>query len=146
MSNKRLVTIAAVEAILNDEDISVCRNKISGKTEISGIDVSDDDYEGIRDLAGYVKDLLEAKQIKAPYRDVVDFLNYIALSHSYNPVQEMLDETTRDGEDHISDLLDHVMGLEGKPDQADLVKRWLHQTLALAFNGDNSSSRSNPQR
>ena len=140
MSNKRLVTIAAVEAVLNDEDISVCRNKISGKTEISGIDVSDDDYEGIRDLAGYVKDLLEAKQIKAPYRDVVDFINYIALSNSYNPVQEMLDETTRDGEDHISDLLGRVMGLEGKPDQADLVKRWLHQTLALAFNGDSNSS------
>ena len=131
---QKFASIEAVKSALNEMGVKARLNVISGRIDVDGSINGTDYSDDIKALASQVQLHLSGSR----YEDVEDSIMVIADENRYNPVQEMLDETTRDGEDHISDLLEHVMGLEAKPDQADLVKRWLHQTMALAFNGDDT--------
>ena len=137
MSNKRLVTTNSIKDALDEMGISVRLNLITGDIDINGEPC--DDPDDIKSLAGQIQSHLSESR-HGDISDIEDSIMAIADENSYNPVQEMLDETTRDDKDRISALLDRVMGLKAKPDQADLVKRWLHQTLALAFNGDDNAN------
>ena len=70
-----------------------------------------------------------------------DSLNTIAKSSAHNPVLDMLNATTWDGNDRISKLC-HVLGLHLMDDiekanfYAVCVRKWLHQAIALALNDD----------
>ena len=63
----------------------------------------------------------------------------IAKEDPFNPVEEFLAATSWDGQDRISTLLNDIMGLSIQSEK-ETVKRWLHQTLALAFNDDSNET------
>ena len=132
MSNNN-VTKEAVKAALDNMGISVRLNRISGQPDISGFSSNDP----ARILPIKVRDQLDG--ISVSKRAIEAHLAAIAYENSYNPVQEMLDETMRDGQDRIAALLDQAMGLDGRQVEKDTVKRWLHQTMAMAFNGEKNT-------
>ena len=148
MSNTTIVTKATVKSALDDMGISVRLNKISGKMEVSGNKaIGADVINRIKSdpadlLSTLLRDHFNGSGLTNSRRAIKAHLAVIADENRYNPVQKFLDETARDGQDHISALLDQAMGLKAQPDK-DTVKRWLLQTMAMAFNGEDNGN-SNP--
>lgn len=129
-----------VKSALNEMGVKARLNVISGRIDvdgsINGTDYSDDIK--VKALAAHVQMHLSGSR----YEDVEDSIISIADENRYNPVQEMLDETMRDGEDRINGLVDDVFGVKTEQ-EAKYVKSWLHQTVAMAFNGGTDINISN---
>ena len=129
---QKFASIEAVESALNEMGVKARLNVISGRIDvdgsINGTDYSDDIK--VKALAAHVQMHLAGSR----YEDVEDSIISIADENRYNPVQEMLDETTRDGEDRINGLVNDVFGVKTEQ-ESKYIKSWLHQTVAMAFNG-----------
>ena len=129
---QKFATIEAVKSALNEMGVKARLNVISGRIDVDG-SINGKNYSDdikVKALAAHVQMHLAGSR----YEDVVDSIISIADKARYNPVQEMLDKTTRDNEDRINGLVNDVFGV--KTDQeAKYVKSWLHQTVAMAFNG-----------
>lgn len=140
--------IIARRNLLNEEiDLKDCLNgdSLSNGTLGSGTNST------LHDLQRYSKQVrvnaLAAKihsQLKGriSYDVVKDSLMVIADENRYNPVQEMLLNTAWDGQDRISVLISDIIGVKTEQ-EAIYVRKWLHQTVAMAFNGDGVADNAN---
>ena len=92
-------------------------------------------------LPQFVNYMCKANHFTFSETFLYEALNNVAEMNSYNPVKAMLDATTWDKQDRISKLC-HVLGLHLMEDiekanfYAVCVRKWLHQTIALALNDE----------
>ncbi len=83
-------------------------------------------------LRNHMKKKLGQKVSKS---EIEDDILYIADTNRYNPVIDMLVGTAWDGKDRIEQLVG-IMGIENDEFSILLLKKYLHQSIALAFNDE----------
>ena len=125
-SRERL-TCEMLEAILTERDISIRYNIITDKIEIEGYS------DGLETLAISLEDDLGGRYTCATKKRIIDLVTLIAMKFQYNPVLDLLNSSTWDGEDHLSDVY-KVLGIENDDLSKTLVLKWLWQGLILLRN------------
>lgn len=125
----KIATIAAVKTALDELGVTVRFNVITGRIDISGSKSGNP----INILPVNIRDQLVKAGYRYTMRDIKDFLSIIADENRYNPVQDMLSKTVWDGQDRIDDLIHNIVRVTSEA-EAVYIKRWLHQTIAMAFN------------
>ena len=138
--------------LLNEEiDLKDCLNGDSLGNGTNNTNSTNSTNSTLHDFQRYSKQVrvnaLAAKihsQLKGriSYDVVKDSLMVIADENRYNPVQEMLLNTAWDGQDRISVLISDIIGVKTEQ-EAIYVRKWLHQTVAMAFNGDGVADNAN---
>lgn len=126
-------TIEDLERLLKKMGIKMHLNDITGKTEVSGLKGVKKGYAA-NALPGQIRSYMNEKGIHCSRGDLDDFLTNILSRNSFNPVKALLTSTTWDGEDRVKELLE-IMGITEEREVI-LVKKWLHQTVAMALNDD----------
>lgn len=92
-------------------------------------------------LPQFVEYMCRAQHFTFSETFLYEALNNVAEMNSYNPILDMLNATTWDKQDRISKMC-HVLGLHLMKDiekanfYAVCVRKWLHQTIALALNDE----------
>lgn len=149
---RKVLTPLIVEQTLKNLGISVRFNVITKKMEVSDLP------EEIKQFvpSSYYKASERRKKTKScsslptilqsyfkdhHYHYSKDFIreSLSALSEDYNPITDMLNQTTWDGYDRITDL-ERVLKIDADPIQCVYLKKWLHQAIAIAHNDNGDLS------
>ena len=126
--------IEVLKDILEENGVSVRYNKISHSVEIDGVFEGHNPETFKNDLPIILWDYYRKRYI-CTASSIADQINVIASQNCFNPVEEMLDGTEPwDGVDRVEQLYE-ILGI-GESDKLSrtLVKKWLLQSLSLAFN------------
>lgn len=128
------LSLAVVRAALRAYGI-VCRtNEVTGRLEVLGLPSEYSAGNAPNLLPTWLLDKLKQAGIKQVNRGAVsDYLAVLADADRVNPVQEMLTGTPWDDVERIPALLD-ILGVDPGSLYAVLVRKWLLQCVALAFN------------
>ena len=132
---QKFATIEAVKSALNEMGVKTRLNVISGMPDIHGLD----SVNPVEVLLIDVRDHLINAGYKASMKEISELLAVVVDENRYNPVQKMLNSTSWDGRDRINELANDIIGVKTEQ-EAKYVKRWLHQTVAMAFNGDTDTN------
>lgn len=131
---KESLTLEAVQLALRAFGISVRRNLITGRVEITGMPEECSKEEAVNTLPFFLVDRLRALKVKNVNRTaVMDYLGYIADTCRFYPVLDMLRGTVWDGTERFPELL-QLLGLRPETFHAVLLRKWLIQAVALAHN------------
>lgn len=133
---KRNANISDVRKYMQDLGISIHYNEITGRNEIYGMpdEFSHENYPNT--LLSYLFDRMKNDNyIKTTRPDIVDALLVIADENRFNPVKIILDKAPHDGYDRLNDL-NMILGIEDDPYSIRNLRKWLHQTIAMALNDD----------
>ena len=136
---------ALTEGIVRDTlaaaGVALRYNEISHVLDIEGFEqFGYSDHAAQEGILVVLEDMYNGAQVtKAGTNAIAARLASIADQNRYNPVKQMLAETAWDGADRITILTDEVMLLPKDDDLSHtLVRKWLRQCVALAFNRDNN--------
>ena len=129
---KRGFTIEDMERLLALKHIKIRMNDITGRMEVFGLGKDVMPGEEKAALPGRIRSFLKEKKIALSAGDTEAYLAEILTRYHYNPVVNMLKKTEWDGQDRINELVS-IMGITDERETT-LVTKWLHQTVALAFN------------
>ncbi|MBQ6908489.1 MAG: hypothetical protein IJQ29_00105 [Synergistaceae bacterium] len=144
---KKLLNNKIVEDFLIQNGISLRLNIISGYAEVSGLpdqtELLQDSFKklspeqksakSVANLSLYLNDALSKDNYYVNYKLLRERLSSIASSNEYNPVQEMLERVQWDGKDRIESLAE-ILNITLDRQSVTLLKKWLVQTVAMAFN------------
>ena len=144
---KKLLTNKIVEDFLIQNGISLRLNIISGYAEVSGLpdrtELLQDSFKKLSPaqksakstaiLVIYLNDVFLKNNFLVNYKLLRERLSSIASSNEYNPVQEMLESVKWDGQDRI-EILAEILNITLDRQAVILLKKWLVQTVAMAFN------------
>ncbi|MBR0097030.1 MAG: hypothetical protein IJP88_07600 [Synergistaceae bacterium] len=144
---KKLLTNKIVEDFLIQNGISLRLNIISGYAEVSGLpdrtELLQDSFKKLSPaqksakstaiLVIYLNDVFLKNNFLVNYKLLRERLSIIARSNEYNPVQEMLESVKWDGQDRI-EILAEILNITLDRQAVILLKKWLVQTVAMAFN------------
>lgn len=123
----------SMEQFLTENGIGVRQNVISHEIEISGIGGEYNPETIGSELHIILFDRLK-KDFRCDKNLVADLLGVIAGKHRFNPVIDMLESTSWDGKDRVSELCS-ITGInpEDKLSKT-LVTKWLCQCVSMAYN------------
>lgn len=144
---KLLLSNKIVEDFLIIRNISLRLNVISGTVEVSGLpdqtELLQDSFKKLSPaqksakstalLAIYLNDVFLKSNFAVNYKLLRERLSSIASSNEYNPVQEMLESVKWDGQDRI-EILAEILNITLDRQAVTLLRKWLVQTVAMAFN------------
>ena len=140
-----VVTLPFIEQVLNQMGINVADNEITGETEIEGMGNEYSKNKANEILPTLVRDKLAHMGIKTSRSWIKECITTIADRNRYNPARNMLINTVWDGVDRISELYkilgitesidDSIDRKEKKKRYRNYIKKWLHQGVAILFNG-----------
>lgn len=146
---KQTLTLETIEKILGALKISVRFNVITKELEVSDLP-TDTPYapKAYACMSNYTRKEVNKKLLPLFLTSYLKDRSYIfsdsfllgsieaiADMHRYNPVWEMIQGTTWDGENRLSKLYE-VLGIRDNPFHCGFVAKWLWQALSLAFNDD----------
>ena len=124
----------ALRAALKTIGTQVRRNLITGKLEIVNMPAAYSEESAANILPVLLWDLMKPFQIKgASITAIQKGLAALADENRYNPVLDMLQGTTWDGESRFPVLLG-ILGIDSGGFYALLVRKWLIQCVALVHN------------
>lgn len=146
---KQTLTLDCVEKTLQALNISVQYDVITKELKVSDLPTgtaftpasyaSMSAYEkpqaNIDILPLFLSSYLKDKNYTFSDTFLTESINAIAFTHCYNPVLDMIQSTTYDGEDRLKKLYE-VLGIRDNPFHCAFITKWLWQALALAFNDD----------
>lgn len=128
------LSLAVVRAALRAYGITARTNAVTGRLEITGLPPEYSRANAPNVLPIWLLDKLKQAGIKQVNKNAIcDYLGAIADSDRVNPVQEMLTGTVWDGHERLPELLD-ILGIDSGSLYSVLVRKWLLQCVALAFN------------
>ncbi len=130
------ILIDDIEKFMIQLGISIRFNVISGKPEISGMpSIFSNEHSGIT-LPIFLMDQAKQKiNRKVTRADIDDALIVIMDKNRYNPVKDMILSVQHDGLDRIN-VIEKILGVENNPFSCKYIEKWLHQTVAMAFNDE----------
>lgn len=134
--DKHGFTLQDMERLLKATKIKIRFNDITAKMEIAGLPTSIAKGEVATALPGYLRSYMNEKGIHCSRSDMDDYLNNILARNHFNPVENLLLKTTWDGQDRIGEIIS-ILGIDSNSFEAGLVRKWLHQCVALALNDPN---------
>lgn len=124
---------ANFEKILSYLNINIKYNIVTKRVEITGMPEKYSKSDLYTILPIYIKDILRNNEIKINnIRQIEEFLTLEISKNNYNPIVEMLNNYSWDGNDRIESIC-QIFGIEKKLDKTLFVK-WLLQTVAIQFN------------
>ncbi len=130
----QILTEDVVRLALKAFGIRVRRNLITGKVEIAGAPGRYSPEEAVNTLPVYLMDKLRTIGVKGVNKTAItDYLGNIADVDRFNPVVDMLESTVWDRQSRFPKFL-RIMGIPAGSFSAKLMRYWLVQTVALAYN------------
>ena len=138
MTGKRKgFTLDDLKKVLKRMRIKVKDNEITGKPEIIGLSSQYSSGKAMSILPYLIHDYNVQHNLKASKQVVEGYLNVVMDENRFNPIRKILELTTWDGQDRISELID-IIGINETTDSfgVTLITKWLHQCIALALNSD----------
>ena len=129
------ITIQAVKTALSNLGYSARHNVIDGTTHIAGLPSQYSHENAANILPVLLHDYLIGLGYSATKERINDILSTIIDENRYNPIWDMLEETKYDGLDRIT-TLDEILGIENDEQSKKLLRKWLHQCIAMALNDD----------
>lgn len=146
---KKTLTLDCVEKTLQALNISVQYDVITKELRVSDLPTdtpytpasyaSMDAYKkpqgNIDILPLFLTSYLKNKNYTFSDTFLTESINAIAFTHCYNPVLDMIQKTTYDGEDRLKKLY-KVLGIRDNSFHCAFITKWLWQALVLAFNDD----------
>lgn len=128
------LSLAVVRAALRAYGITARTNAVTGRLEITGLPPEYSRENAPNVLPIWLLDKLQGVGVKRVNKNAIcDYLGAISDSDRVNPVREMLTGTPWDGVERIPELL-NILGVDPGSLYAVLVRKWLLQCVALAFN------------
>ena len=128
------LSLAVVRAALRAYGIVARANEVTGRLEISGLPPEYSRENAANVLPVWLLDKLRGVGVKQVSKNAVcDYLAVCADADRYSPVVDMLQGLQWDTIERLPELL-RIMGVDPGSLSAVLVRKWLHQTVALAFN------------
>jgi len=128
------VTIENLAKYLQDQGIKLRYNIINRTTDIQGLDSKYSTEHATDILPTIVYDKLKFIYDKCPKGDIKEYLSVIASTNRYNPVLDMLSDSTWDGQDRLPELFS-ILGIKDDDRLSKtLVYKWLWQCLSMAKN------------
>lgn len=148
-TKKKPVDINVVLEALNTFGIRVRNNKITQKIEVDGIQPGNsymlEDFHmlsrtdkkrvAVNALPGILMPYLQNNNYTVNLPMLKSYINTVADVYAYNPVEDMLNSQEWDGQDRLAELY-KIMGITENAYYCRLVKKWLIQAVAMAFNDD----------
>jgi len=123
-----------LQVALNALGITVRRNMITHKVDISGMPAKYSQEYAHNTLPVILMDLLNSARMKGVTKaKILDYLGGVADESRYNPVLDMLHSTPWDGRRRFSDLLQMIHIAEDSF-HALLLRKWLIQSVAMIHN------------
>lgn len=132
---KTPVTSGTVKNILNEMNIKVRLNVISGKVEIEGMPPQYSKANAANVLPVLLTDYITRHNMSCSRQTLDDCLVLIEDENRFNPVQEMLEATKYDGKDRLAEIVE-ILGVAGNETAVLYLTKWLHQDVAMALNDD----------
>lgn len=137
-NTKRPAVINDVRNCLNKRGINILWNEITGKNEIYGMPANYSKENSPNTLPNIIYDEMKLdKSISITRQDIIDALIVIADENRFNPVKIMLGHAPHDGHDRLQDL-NLILGIENDAFSIRNLRKWLHQSIAMALNDDNN--------
>ena len=113
--------------------ISIRINIVKGSVDLDGYPKSWSKENAENNLPTLLLDMLKPAEVKGLAKGTVcDCLDLIADENRYNPVEDLVKATQWDGIDRLPDVYT-MLGLTAPLDRT-LVRKWLHQCIAMACN------------
>lgn len=127
--------VKTVQQLMTDLGISVRFNELSGQLDISGMPKRYSRTNAVNTLPAFLLDVARTQGIRANRQLIDDAILMTGDECRFHPVRDMLTGESWDGQPRVGVVLD---ALHLPPDSFDalLVRRWLHQTVALALNDE----------
>ena len=129
------VLINDVVKVLNTMHIAVKYNVISGRMEITGMPKVHSAENAENVLPILICDHFRSNGKNVSVQTITDALIVIADRNRYNPVVDMLNSVKYDGYDYLS-VIDKILGICDNAQGRKLLRKWMHQTIALALNDE----------
>ena len=128
--------IDIMKDILRENGVSVRYNKISHSVEIDGVFEGHNSETFKNDLPTILWDYYRKRYV-CTASSIADQIDVVASQNCFNPVKELLDGAAPwDGIDRVEQLY-NILSI-GESDELSriLIRKWLLQTLSLAFNDE----------
>lgn len=134
------ITQNTVEQILSENSINVRLNLVTKKIEVHGFGADKLFAQYSKDnilvtLPTMILDICKSNEvsgISTGVKIINTYLFNIADANRYNPIHHMLEDYKNNSPEHLDNIY-KILGLDDEFDRT-LVKKWLIQTVALAFN------------
>ncbi|MDO4517308.1 MAG: VapE family protein [Bacillota bacterium] len=134
------LSLAVVRAALRAYGITARTNEVTGRLEVHGLPSEYSAANAPNILPVWLMDKLRGVGVKQVSKNAVtDYLTVIVDADRVNPVRQMLTGTVWDGHERLPELLD-ILGVDPGSLSAVLVRKWLLQTVALAFNDGDTAA------
>ena len=130
---KEPLTLAKLEELLQRLNITVRNNELTHKTEVRGLPAEYSIENAANTVAPFLKDKLRRLNVTCTWQDIDKFLSLVADKGRYNPFIEALEAKSWTGFDRLGEVFD-ILGIENDELSKIFVQKWLHQTIALAYN------------
>lgn len=131
------INLEIVRSVMTACKYSIRCNQITGLSEVSGLPRQFSTGNSLNTLPIVLKDALKAVKIKGANDQAISgYLGVIADEGRFNPVCDMLRGQSWDGEDRLNTTY-QILGLTDPFDKT-LVRKWMIQCVALAFNDEYS--------
>lgn len=128
------LTLPIMRTALQAMGVTLRRNLITFRAEISGLPGQYSKEEAVNTLPVLVMDKLRAIGVKGVTKAAVrDYLVVIADENRYNPVLDMMHTTRWDGVQRFQELM-KIVGIDSESFHALLFRKWLIQSVAMAHN------------
>ncbi|WP_370741461.1 VapE domain-containing protein [Ruminococcus sp.] len=132
---KAPVTSGTVKNILNEMNIKVRLNVISGRVEIEGMPPQHSKANAANVLPVLLTDYMTRHNLSCSRQTLDDCLVLIEDENRFNPVYEMLKSTNYDGTDRLVEIAD-ILGIADNETAVLYLTKWLHQCVAMALNDE----------
>ena len=146
---KRPIDINIVKTALNNFGMSVRLNKITQKIEVDGIQEGNyyvlEEFHrlsrteqkriSVNYLPGILYPVLQNMNYSVNLSLLKSYINNIAETCAYNPIEEILKSREWDGVDRLTELY-KIMGVSENRFYCRIVKKWLIQAVAMALNDE----------
>lgn len=133
--DRKPVTSHDIKRILARLNITVRLNVLSGMVEITGMPPQYSKGNAANTLPVLLTDYMIERNMKCSRQNLDDYLVLIEDENRFNPIEEMLQSVTWDGQDRLTELTE-IAGIAGNETEITYLRKWLHQSVAMALNDD----------
>ncbi len=130
---KKPVTSDDIKKILEQKNISVRLNVISGMVEIEGMPPQYSKENAANVLPVLLTDHMTRRNMKCSRQTLDDCLVLIEDENRFNPIEDMLKSISYDGKDRLTEF-EEIAGIAGNETECLYMRKWLHQCVAMALN------------
>ncbi len=130
---KKPVTSDDIKKILEQKNITVRLNVISGMVEIEGMPPQYSKENAANVLPVLLTDHMTRRNMKCSRQTLDDCLVLIEDENRFNPIEDMLKSVSYDGTDRLPEF-EEIAGIAGNETECLYMRKWLHQCVAMALN------------